>query len=299
MTTLITGATGYLGARLAARLASQGEAVHAVIRENSKKDRLRAVCPSASLHLYDGSTASLCGILQTLQPCTVYHLASMFIADHAAADVEPLVRSNVLFGTQLLEAMTFANVNNLVIAATASQNFHGDSYCPATLYAATKEAFLAIARYYVEAGHARIITLKIFDTYGPGDWRNKLIPLLIRTARTGEPLGMSPGYQLLDLVYVDDVVDAFAKAGGRLASQTGLSCEEYAISSGKRITLREVVATFECVLGQKMPVIFGERDYRAREIMDPWRGGISVPGWSPETDLEMGLRLVLQSAGLA
>lgn len=71
-------------------------------------------------------------------------------------------------------------------------------------------------QYYIEASGLRVITLKLFDTYGPDDPRPKLMNLIQRMAMDNQPLAMSPGEQQIDLVHVEDVVRAFMVASERL-----------------------------------------------------------------------------------
>jgi len=68
----------------------------------------------------------------------------------------------------------------------------------------------------VNATPLRAVTLKLFDTYGPNDPRNNLSSLLRSAADARVPLAISPGEQLMDLVFVDDVVDAYLAAVRRL-----------------------------------------------------------------------------------
>jgi nucleoside-diphosphate-sugar epimerase len=291
---LVTGATGFLGSRLAARLEAEGWEVHAIVRPGSDTALLAEAAPGAATHAHDGTTEGLCSIVAEVMPEVVFHLASRFIAEHRTADVESLVASNVVFATQLAEAMNAAGVHRLVNTGTSWQHFEDDAYRPVSLYAATKEAFEAVLGYYTDATPLRAITLKLFDTYGPGDPRPKLFALLRRVAAEGVPLAMSPGEQQLDLVYVDDVMDAFMAAAARLAEGAVRGHERYPVSSGRLIPLRELVDAYARAIGRPIPIEWGGRPYRAREVMTPWRGGDALPGWSPRVPLDEGLRRLVE-----
>jgi nucleoside-diphosphate-sugar epimerase len=219
----------------------------------------------------------------------VFHLASLFLATHTPEDVRPLVESNILFGAQLLEAMARTGCNKLVNTGTSWQHYHSDDYVPVCLYAATKQAFEDVAWYYVHGEGLRLITLKLFDTYGPGDRRPKLFNALRNAARRGEELAMSAGEQLVDLVYVEDVTRAFLVAA-EMVEDKETAPEAYAISSGKPRPLREIVETYARVTGVPIRVHWGARPYRTREVMMPWTAGKRLPSWTPEVSLEEGIR---------
>jgi nucleoside-diphosphate-sugar epimerase len=57
--------------------------------------------------------------------------------------------------------------------------------------------------------------------------------------------------------------------------------------------LREVVLVFEEAAGTKLPIEWGGRPYRSREVMRPWDRGRPVPGWRPRVGLLDGIRRTL------
>ncbi len=287
---LITGATGFIGSHLTRQLVKQGWTVHLVLRHSSSVDSLEEVVDQVHIHRHEGTTENLYDIVQTAQPDVVFHLASLFLVQHKISEVEPLIKSNITFGTQLAEAMVQNGVAFLVNVGTYWQHYQNEDYNPACLYAATKQAFEAILKFYVEASSLKVITLVLFDTYGPNDPRRKLFTLLKTTAETQEPLTMSPGEQLLDLVYIGDVVEAFLVAANHLLAGKVIKSEEYTVSSGNPVSLRQVVKLFEEATGQKLPVRWGERPYRKRQIMVPWNRAARLPCWSPKVGLLDGIR---------
>ena len=282
---LVTGATGFVGGHLAGRLMADGWETHAVVRPSSDVTILCGVLGSGNVHRHDGTTVGLIDILRSVHPVTVFHLASLVVADHSTEDVESLVQSNILFGTQLLEAMTVAGVPVIVNTGTYWQHYEGREYSPVSLYAATKQAFQDILQFYCEACGLRAMTLELPDTYGPGDTRPKLFSLLGWAARTGEILQMSPGEQLLDLLHVDDVVHGYEVAADALLSGSLPSSSQYRLSSGSLVRLKDVVELYEKATGHTVNVAWGGRLYRVREVMEPRSPVPVLPGWNPSRSL--------------
>lgn len=290
---VITGATGFIGAHLANRLVNENFLVHLIVRNTSNTASLEALNSSFTLHYYDGTQGSLNSIFEKVKPVTVYHLASLFLPQHKSEDVEDLIESNILFGTQLLEVMSLHNIHQLVNTGTSWQHYQNNEFDPVNLYAATKEAFDKIVKFYTETTLLKVITLKLFDTYGPNDTRKKLFTLLKENAEFGTTLQMSPGEQLIDIVYIDDVVEAFVVAGHILEDAEAHYNKNYAISSGNPISLKRLVEVFGTVVGRKLDIEFGGREYRNREVMIPWNNGESLPGWRPLISLEEGIILTM------
>lgn len=294
MKALLTGATGFIGRHLVRRLASEGHEVHAVLRAGRPRAE-RTIGQRVIAHVHDGTTGGLIEIMEAARPDVVIHLASRFVAEHRPDDIEELVSSNLLFATQLVEAMAIHQIRSFINTGTSWQHYRDEVYNPVCLYAATKQAFEAVLRHYVESCGLRALTLKLFDTYGPGDRRGKLFSLLGQAARTGEPLEMSPGEQLLDLVYIDDVVDAFLLAADCLAETSGPAGQTYAVGSGRPVSLREVVRSYCEIAGVGLDVRWGSRPYRAREVMIPWSQGTPVPGWTAKISLREGIRRMVHA----
>jgi nucleoside-diphosphate-sugar epimerase len=290
---LVTGATGFIGSHLVAHLHHAGWDVAVITHTKS----LQATNDAAvhRVYQYTGHTSELIAALADFKPTAVFHLASLFLAAHNPDQIEPLISANVLFGTQLLEAMSKSGCTALVNAGTGWQNytphppFDTQDFMPVNLYAATKQAFEDILLYYVQVASLRSITLRLFDSYGPGDKRRKLLRLLLDTLKTRQPLDMSPGDQIIDLVHVDDICRAFLHAANLALELSEPAAMVYAISGKQRMTLQQVAAILEEAAARKLPLRFGQRPHRPREVMHPWEGP-PLPGWQPQITLLEGLR---------
>lgn len=266
-TALITGITGFIGGNLARRLIQDGWQVHAIVRADSDTDGLDDIRGQCCFYVHDGSTECMLQLMQASKPDVVFHLASLFLADHGPHQVTSLIESNVLFASQLVEAMVRTRCKCLINTGTSWQHYHSTEYRPVNLYAATKQAFEDILAYYHDAHELSCITLKLFDTFGPDDKRRKLITLILEAACNDEPIGMSPGDQVVDISHVDDVVDCLIDASSSLINSSVAINESYFVS-GERLTVKELVALVADALGKPIAATFGARPYRVREVME-------------------------------
>jgi len=287
MKVVLTGSTGFVGRHLARALLERGDAVHAIVRPQTDPGRLVA---GVTPEMWGSDVGQLCDVMARIKPAMVFHLATRFQDRHVPADVERLIHDNVGFGAMLAEAMVQAGVRCLVNTGTAWQHHENAAYSPTCLYAATKQALEAILRYYVDAAGMKVVTLKLFDTYGPDDRRGKLLSRFAQMAKDGSSLDMSPGEQRIDLVHVRDVVAAFLKAADRLSASPPAGWESFAVSSGNPLQLRELAALFADCAGKPLRINWGARAYRDREVMAPWSVGDVLPGWQPRVALRDGLR---------
>jgi nucleoside-diphosphate-sugar epimerase len=303
MRALMTGATGYIGTALARHLCAAEWNVHALLRASSDPTQLTASAPDITCHRLDESEdGAAAALVESVRPDCVFHLASRIQGSHAATDIRPLLASNIALGVELLEGLARTNGGRqdapsvLVTAGTYwAQGAHGDD-APNSFYAASKRAFEAFLPFYARHCNVPCISLLLYDVYGPHDLRGKLIPALIDSALAPEAgtLALSPGDQLLDLVYLDDVVRGFVVAAEGLRSG-GIDAGRYRLDSGERVSVKGLVAAIEKLVNRAPAVEFGARPYPPNQIMVPLETGPRLPGWAPAMSLAQGLQALLST----
>jgi nucleoside-diphosphate-sugar epimerase len=291
---LVTGGTGFTGSNLVKNLILSGWTVNVIVRPNSNLELLEKYINHVVLHVHDASTMGMIGIVKCVKPDVTFHLAALAMGEHKPKDLESILQSNIIFSTQLVEAMSVNEIKNFVNVGTYWQHYHNHAYAPTCLYAATKQAFEAILQYYIEVKMLKVITLVLFDSYGPNDPRGKIINLLRGASNSKQPLQISPGDQLMDLVYIDDIIAAFEIAAQRLLDNSYIEHERYSVSSSCLISLKELVQIYEGIANVKLPIQWGARPYRDREVMQPWNRGKLLPNWKPTVSIVEGLKNILR-----
>lgn len=281
MRVLLTGGSGFLGGRLVRAMSARGWQVAALGRREVPKVRNFSIV---------GGLPAMTSALTEWKPDVVVHLASLFLASHRAEDVDRLIDANIQFGARLLEAMQQAGSRRIVSAGTMWQHHDDASYAPVNLYAATKQAFEDLCRYYVQAHEMAAWHLHLTDTVGVDDPRPKLFRLLDDARRAGTTLAMSPGEQRLDLLDAHDVTEGFMHAATEAVRQ-GPGERVFALRHHEQWTLREVVDCYRRHAGGPA-VEFGARPYRPREMMSPPTRPATLPGWTPVIALEAAIRAV-------
>lgn len=293
MKIFITGATGFIGKHLVKKLVAEG---HKITINLFGEERTPF---NESVSTYNLNEANINEDTEYLkQACFdgVIHLASLYLTVHKPEDAIRLVDSNLRFSTYILECASQAKVKWFINTGTFWQNYQNAEYSPVNLYAATKQAFESIAQYYIETNQIKFCTLRLCDTYGPNDTRPKIFNLWEKIAKTGETLEMSPGEQIIDISYIDDVVDAFILLSIHLFdNKYDISNGEiYAVKAERRYSLRELASIFEEVMQRKLNINWGTKPYREREVMMPWEKGKVVPDWHPKTKIIEAIRKTLK-----
>jgi CDP-paratose synthetase len=295
MKILITGATGFIGKHLIKRLLADGHTIVAIVRPTSNTSFLDT--HNIPYFSYTSDYNSLANFFKTEAPDGIIHLASKVVVEHSSNQIDDIISSNVLFPTHLLEVAVNAHVKWFINTGTFWQHYENKNYSPVNLYAASKQSFEDIARYYFETSTINFVTFKLYDTFGPDDNRPKILNLWVKSALSGETLEMSAGEQLIDMSYIDNVTDGFTALLTLIYNDLNrLMCgKSFAIKSEKRISLKELAQVFEDVTGLKPNIAWGKKTYRKREVMIPWQDGETIPGFTPKISLEEGIKLVYES----
>lgn len=285
---LITGATGYVGKSLCHQIASEENNIMCIIRNSSNIEEL------SCLPQLEFSTPTTYmeyeNIISKFKPDTIIHLASAGGAHHNIEDIPNIIQCNVTFPSILVEAMVKTHLCNFINIGTFWQNYRNRHFTPATFYAATKQSFCDILKYYKDMYNINAVTLKPHNIYGPNDYRPKIINLLQKSARTGECLSMSSGEQYLDFIHVDDFISAILYAEKLMCTSNQKLNSSYVVSTKSPIQLKKLVELIQHETGKKLNIGWGEVPQRNAEIMKPWNGDKWLPGWSPKISLKEGLK---------
>ena len=291
---LITGATGFLGRHLCVKLLEKDYKIVVLVRETSDISFFsKYLKQKVIVCQLDKDFNVIDEVVKNYKPLITFHLAATFDKGYTNKEIVNLINTNILFGTILLNSLVKYNCKNFINIGTYWQNFKDETYNPFNLYAATKQSFQDIIKFYEEEYGLQCITLKLCDTYGEDDGRKKIINLLKQAYQKDEELDMTKGEQYLSLTYIDDVVKGII-----LASDYVLNNEIYGktfyIANKKTVKLFDLVKIIEDIVNKKLKINCGNIPYKKREIMQPYIGNI-LPGWEAMTGIDVGLRKIFKN----
>ena len=287
MNIFITGATGFIGTNLIDFFLKKN--IYLTI--NIRKEKL--VTNSNSINTYSlqqGSIEDDVNFFKKNKFDGVIHLASLYLKSHNQSDVKDLVDSNIGFSTHVLECAVQSNVKWFINTGTFFQNKNRKNYSPVNLYSATKEAFMTMAKYYYENDMIKFYTIKIPDTYGPNDTRPKLINILIESIFSNKQISMQGNpNQLLNLVHVNDVVNAFYLLSTQLSNNRS-NFENgfvFSIDSSAKYTLKEICDIINLCSNNKLNISWKNSD-NSLSINSPKKID-KVPNWKQKISLKNGI----------
>lgn len=283
MKIIITGSTGFIGSAFFKKFKSKYD-FYFILNKNSKK-----IHNKKKSFKYDNNVHELKKFFIKIKPDIVIHFASCFKAEHNINNIDNILNTNIVFATHLLECMTYSGCKKFINAGTIWQNYKTKEYNPVCLYAASKQAFQDIEKYYFEVMNISFINLKIYDTYGPGDFRGKVVQFLLNQNNSKKIIKMGNGDQILNLVYIDDIVNAFNIAIKKILKSKKPFFKTYSLPGNKKIKLFDLVKLIRKLFYKNLNVAWNVIPNRKREILKNNSNIASLPGWKAKVLLENGL----------
>lgn len=292
MRALVTGAGGFVGAHLCARLAADGWEVVGTLRPGSHRPALDPRIRVRPVDLADPSATA--SVARDADPDVAFLLA----ASRAAATAQEraaTVAVNATSGAWLVDAL--GDRCRAVVRLGSSTEYGQtdgpmDEHAPLRprgFFGTTKAAGSLLVAATAEARGLRAAVLRAFQVYGPGDHPTRLVPTALRAARTGQVLALTTPGMRRDWVYVDDVVEGCVRAA--LADDLPAG-EVLNLGTGRQVANEELVAVVERVSGRRVRVEAGAHRGRSWDtgswVCDPSRAADRL-GWEAKVGLEDGL----------
>jgi len=306
MRVLVTGGAGFIGAGLVERLLAEGEEVDVI--DDLSTGSLANLGPARSMadgrlsfHRLDIGHPGLADLVAARRPEMIFHLA-------AQADVRVSVENpafdaevNILGSLRLCQAALAAGTRKIVFAGSGGTLYgvpealpvaETHSRRPVSPYGVAKKAVGDYLHYYKEIHGLDYTVLALANVYGPRQdphGEAGVVAIFAGKLLAGEtPTIFGDGAQTRDFVFVDDVVDAFARArsGG-----SGLLAN---VGTGIETSVNDLFATMARLIGFAEPPVYAPArpGELARSALDPARVAAEL-GWKPLRTLEDGLERTL------
>jgi dTDP-glucose 4,6-dehydratase len=334
MTIIVTGGAGFIGANFVYYLLSKARGYRIVVFDKltyaGNLLSLKAALRNPRVKFVRGDIADAPAVrrlYQKYKPVYVFNFAAESHVDRSIEGPAAFVKTNVLGTFRLLEEawryygrlnkalrrkFRFLHIStDEVYGSLGKTGFFTETtpYAPNSPYSATKAGADHLVRAYHETYGLPVVLTNCSNNYGPYQFPEKLIPLMILNALEGKPLPIyGRGSNVRDWIYVEDHCDALWRAVTR-----GKSGEKYNVGGNSERTNFQVVLTLCNILDRAVPAACnpvlrnkGLGSYRRliRFVEDrpghDLRYAIDASktrkklGWKPKNSFESGLKKTVQ-----
>jgi len=323
MNVLVTGAAGFIGYSLSARLLDAGNTVYGIDNLNDyydvtlKQARLSRLEKKAGftfqkLDLADRQNMN--ALFERHAFDCVVNLAAQAGVRHSIDNPASYVDSNLAGFGNILEGCRHSRVKHLVYASSSSVyglnthmpfSVHQNVDHPISLYAASKKANELMAHTYSYLYNLPCTGLRFFTVYGPWGRPDMALFLFTKAMLNNDPITVfNNGDMQRDFTYIDDIVEGVVRVMGRIPQadpnwssdrpDPSSSCVPYRlynIGNNQPVALMEFITAIETALGKKAIIAFqplqpGDVPATYADVADL----IADTGFKPSTPVPEGIQ---------
>ena len=275
MSILVTGGAGFIGSNFILHyLSNNDDLVINVDKLNyaGNLDNLATIENDSRYRFYHTDiidNASIANILKKYKPSAIVHFAAESHVDNSIKKPYEFVSNNILGTFSLLDTTydyfqalspseqeqfrfiqistdeVYGSLNTSSVSSTEES-----PYSPNSPYAASKASADHLARAWSRTYNLPVITSKCSNNYGPRQYPEKLIPVVIFNALSGRKIPVyGDGMNIRDWLYVDDHCKAI-----EILLKNGTPGETYNIGGNNQITNKQVVMTICSILDEYVPL---------------------------------------------
>ena len=302
---LITGGAGFIGSHLAERFLREGHAV--TVLDDLSTGTREHVPSAATLEVLDVASEEARRLIREGGFSLICHLAAQMDVRHSVADPLHDGRTNVLGTISVARGALAAPRPPRVVFASTGGALYGDANEPPhredvfpepdSPYGAAKLACESYLSYFARIQGLPVLSLRIGNVYGPRQdphGEAGVVAIFIGRLLAGEPLTIfGDGTQTRDYVAVDDICDAFVRAGrAPIPAARTMHARACNLGSGRGTSIIELAAALGRIAGIEPRMQFaarrtGEQQQSFLDVKKAER----LLGWRAHTTLDEGLRM--------
>lgn len=305
-TVLVTGAGGFIGSALVHRLHKEGARVRAFLRYTSRAELgLLGVLPGEAATFSDlvfGDLRDPDAILRAAEGVDIiFHLGALISIPYSYVHPVEVVESNVIGTLNVLQA---CRAHGCRLVHTSTSEVYGtalrvpiDEEHPLqgqSPYSASKIGADKLVESYYRAFDLDAVTVRPFNTYGPGQSARAVIPTIITQALTQDVIHLGNLDAKRDFTYLTDTVDGFIKA----AEASHLSGETFNLGFGAEVTIGELAELVIALVSRPVRIEVDHERLRpdkseVMRLLSDNSKAKDLLGWSPQVDIRQGLALTI------
>ena len=288
LTILITGGNGFLGSALVRELRNSHEIL---VLEKNIDNLLRLNDCKGEIEIIESNEENIQSLFSNTKIDLVIHTATLYGREKIPAS--EILFSNVYMPLQVAEL----GINNGIKAFINTDSFFNreQGYKYLGNYTLSKKHLNDWLQ--ILSGKIPIINLKLQHMYGPYDNPDKFVMKVAKALQENiKSMDFTPGEQVRDFVYIQDVVNAFVAVINKIDSfHKGF--HQFDVGSGNGVSVKQFIEKLKTIANSGTHLKFGALEYRENEIMNSTAdiSALRELGWQPNTSLESGIVEILKS----
>lgn len=299
---LVTGAGGFIGCAVVEALVDAGAQVRAFLRYTSRADAgLLKTLPSSirnNIERVFGDLRDPDAVDKAAEGVDlIFHLGALISIPYSYVHPVEVVQSNVIGTLNVLQA---CRKHGCALVHTSTSEVYGSAqYVPIdedhplqgqSPYSASKIGADKLVESYYRSFDVQAVTVRPFNTYGPGQSARAVIPTIITQALVQDEIHLGNLDAKRDFTYVTDTAMGFLKA----AQTPGVVGETFNLGCGDEISIGELAHLIIEIIGRPVKIVVDQERLRpeksevTRLLSDNSKARNRL-GWEPQVGFREGL----------
>ena len=248
---LITGSTGFIGSNIVSLLLKKNVYIYDILRNKNKKNKkiIELNKNKNYLPIFYKKFDELEKKLKKVKIDTVINCATYYTSKNDIKNIENLIRTNIIFCSIILEILK-NKIKKFINFGSMMEYSQGNYFSPTNFYAITKHSFQKIEEFYkLNYKNIKFYDLKLYETYGDNDERNKIIPTIIKNYKRNKDIKIVSKNLKMNFVHIESLMKVI-----HMIIFNKIKEGEYCVKNNKFIKIQALINSLNVKLRKKIKI---------------------------------------------
>jgi len=246
---LITGATGFIGSNIINLLLEKKIYIYDILRQKNKNNKCIKKLQREKNYfpIFYKKFNDLEEKLKKININTVINCATYYSTKNDIETIEKLIQTNIIFCSIILETLK-KKIKKFINFGSMMEYSNGNNFSPKNFYAITKFSFQKIEEFYKKNNpKIKFYDLKLYETYGDNDKREKIIPTIIRKYSQNKKVTIVSKNLAMNFVHIESLMSAV-----KMIIENQIQEGEYCIKNKKFTKIKEIIDSLNKKIKKKI-----------------------------------------------
>ena len=284
---LITGSTGFIGSHIVNLLLKKNIYIYDILREKNKNSKyIKKLKKNKNYFpIFYKKFKELEDKLKKIKINTVINCATYYSTKNDIKTIENLIQTNIIFCSVILETLK-KKIKKFINFGSMMEYSGGNYFSPKNFYAITKFSFQKIEEFYKKYNpKIKFYDLKLYETYGDNDKREKIIPTIIKKYLQNKNMKIISKNLIMNFVHIESLMLAI-----EMIISNKIQEGEYCIKNKKFTKIKKIIDSLNNKLKKKIKVKY----LTSEKFSNNNKKLKNLPYWSDKKNIENFLLNKLQ-----
>ena len=279
---LITGSTGFIGSHILNLLLKKNIYVYDILREKNKKNKYikKRKRNKNYFPIFYKKFVELEKKLKKKKINTVINCATYYSTKNDIKTIQNLIETNIIFCSVILEILK-KKIKKFINFGSMMEYSYRNHFSPKNFYAVTKFSFQKVEEFYKKYNpKVKFYDLKLYETYGDNDRREKIIPTIIKKYSQNKKMKIVSRNLTMNFVHIESLMLAI-----EMIINNKVQGGEYCMKNKKFTKIKKIID----LLNKKLKKKIKTKYLSSQKFLNYNNKLKNFPHWSDKKDLEIFL----------